>query len=67
MLQQVVFVFSSTVKKQKLEYENYNFACGYIWMGNLVSDNKGGTCTEDVREQGAEENIWTEGELNYGG
>jgi hypothetical protein len=27
---------------------------------NLVSDIKGGTKTEGVLEQGAEENIWTE-------
>jgi hypothetical protein len=26
----------------------------------LVSDIKGGTLTEGVREQGAEEDIWTE-------
>jgi hypothetical protein len=26
----------------------------------LISDIKGGTCTEGVSEQGAEENIWTE-------
>jgi hypothetical protein len=26
----------------------------------LVSDNNGGTQTEAVKEQGAEENIWTE-------
>jgi hypothetical protein len=29
-------------------------------MWNLVSDIKGGTETEGVCEQGAEENIWTE-------
>jgi hypothetical protein len=27
---------------------------------NLVSDIKGGTQTESVREQGAEENVWIE-------
>jgi hypothetical protein len=38
----------------------YNFACGCIWVWNLVSDIKGGTQTEGVWEQGTEENIWTE-------
>jgi hypothetical protein len=37
---------------------NYNFACGSMWV--LVSNIKGGTETEGVGEQGAEENIWTE-------
>jgi hypothetical protein len=31
----------------------------YIAACNLVSDIKGRTWTEDVRKQGAEENIWT--------
>jgi hypothetical protein len=39
---------------------NYNFACGSVWVWNLVSDIKGGTWTEGVWEQGAEENISTE-------
>jgi hypothetical protein len=30
----------------------------------LVSDIRGGTQTEGVSEQGAEENIWTQNELN---
>jgi hypothetical protein len=39
--------------------QNYNFACGSVWVWNLVSDIKGGTQTLGVWEQGAE-NIWTE-------
>jgi hypothetical protein len=31
-----------------------------LWVWNSVSDIKGGTQTEGVWEQGAEENIWTE-------
>jgi hypothetical protein len=27
----------------KLEYKNYNFACGFVSVWNLVSDIKGGT------------------------
>jgi hypothetical protein len=38
----------------------YNFACDFVWVWNLVFDIKGGTYTEGVVEQGAEENIWTE-------
>jgi hypothetical protein len=39
--------------------ENYNFPYIFMWVWNLVSDIKGGTQTEGVWEQGAEENIWT--------
>jgi hypothetical protein len=37
-----------------------NFACGPVWVRNLVFDIKGGTQTKGVWEQGAEENIWFE-------
>jgi hypothetical protein len=30
-------------KTSKLEYTNYNFACGSVWVRNLVYDIKGGT------------------------
>jgi hypothetical protein len=35
-------------------------------MWNLISDIKGGTWTEVVWEQGAEEDIWTEEGLSGG-
>jgi hypothetical protein len=38
-----------------------NFACSFIWALNLVSDITGRTYTERVSEEGAEENMWTEG------
>jgi hypothetical protein len=38
----------------------YNFACGVVWVRNLVSNIKGGTQTEGVCEQGSQENIWSE-------
>jgi hypothetical protein len=44
-----------------LEYKNYHFARGSVWVWNLVSNIKGGTQTEGVWEQGVEDNIWTEG------
>jgi hypothetical protein len=31
-----------------------------VWVWNLVCDVKGVTYTEGVRDQGAEEDIWTE-------
>jgi hypothetical protein len=40
--------------------QEYNFAWGSVWASNLVSDIRGGTYTEGIQEQGAEENIWTE-------
>jgi hypothetical protein len=39
--------------------QDYNFACGFVWVRNLISDTKGGTQTEGVREQGSEEDIWS--------
>jgi hypothetical protein len=35
-----------------------NFACGSVRVYNFVSHIKGGTQTEGVWEQSAEENIW---------
>jgi len=29
-----------------------------VWVWNLVAHTPGGTYAEDVKEQGAEENIW---------
>jgi hypothetical protein len=40
--------------------QNYNFACGSVWVWNLVSDIKGATQTGGALEQGAEEDIQTE-------
>jgi hypothetical protein len=38
------FVLSSAVKKcEGLNIHDYNFACGFIWVRNMVSDSKGGT------------------------
>jgi hypothetical protein len=34
--------------KKRLEYRGYNFACGFVWMQNFVSDVKGGTETEGM-------------------
>jgi hypothetical protein len=39
--------------------QDYNFAFGSLWVRNLVSGIKGGIYSECVREQCAEENIWT--------
>jgi hypothetical protein len=34
----------SVVKKSKNEnIQEYNFACDFVWVRNLVSDTKGGT------------------------
>ena len=44
------------VKKMK---KNYNFACGFVWVWNLVVDFAGGKEAEGIWEHGVEENIWT--------
>jgi hypothetical protein len=37
-------VFSSAVEKRKnWNIQDHNFACGSVWVLNLVSDSKGGT------------------------
>jgi hypothetical protein len=42
-------VFPSVVKRYKNEnLQGYNFACGFVWVRNLVSDTKGGTWAEGV-------------------
>jgi hypothetical protein len=40
--------------------QDNNFACGSVWVWNLVSDIKGGTQIEGAWEQGAEKDIWTQ-------
>ena len=48
-------------------YHNYNFACCFVWVWNLVADIAGGKAAEGVWEHGVEENIWTwEGRGNGG-
>jgi hypothetical protein len=48
--------------------QDYNFACGFVWVPNLVSDTTGGTYTERVWEQGVEDDIrtkegWSDGRV----
>ena len=38
---------------------NYNFACCFVLVWNLVADIEGGKEAEGVWEYGVEENIWT--------
>jgi hypothetical protein len=58
---------SFTVEKCKNEnIQFYNFACGSVCVWNLFSDIKAGTQTTIVREQDAEENIWTKEGLSDG-
>jgi hypothetical protein len=52
---------------------NWNYVCyvekgnhGSVWVWNLISDIKGGTQTQGVWEQGAEEDIWTTEEWGDG-
>jgi len=47
--------------------KNYNFACCFVWVWNLVADIAGGEEAEGVWEYDVEENIWTEeGRVNGG-
>jgi hypothetical protein len=48
--------------------QNYNFACGSVWVRNSVSDIKEWRQSEGAWEQGGEENIlseerWSDGRL----
>jgi hypothetical protein len=47
----------SRIQSSHVLFENFNFACGSVWVWNLVSDIKGGTQTGGVWEQGVEDNI----------
>ena len=38
------FVFQFAIQKFKIQYiHNYNFACCFVWMWNLVADIERGT------------------------
>ena len=53
------FVFQVAIQKFKdQDIQNYNFACCFVSVWNLVVDIAGGKEAEGVREQGVE-NIWT--------
>jgi hypothetical protein len=60
-IQSRTFVFSYAVWKYRhWNIQNDNFACGSVWVWNLVSDIKVGTYTEGLWEKGAVEGIQTE-------
>ena len=53
------FVFQFVIQKFKdQDIQNYNSACCFVWMWNLVAHIEGGTQAEGVWEQGVEEKIW---------
>ena len=62
------FVFQVAIQKFKdQDIYNYNFACCFVWVWNLLVDIAGGKEAEGVWEYGVEENIWTwEGRGNGG-
>ena len=41
------------------DIQNYNVACCFVWVWNLVDDTAGGKEAECVWEHGVKENIWT--------
>jgi len=52
------FVFQVVIQKFKdQDIQNYNFACCFVWVWNLVADIAGGKEAEGVWEHGVEENI----------
>jgi hypothetical protein len=56
----IFYLFVWLSKDIKIRIYKTNSTCDSVWVRNLVSNIKGGTQTEGVGEQGAEENIWTE-------
>jgi hypothetical protein len=50
--------FSSSVFFDEFWHIERVFTCYFVWVWNLVSHTEGGTQTEGVREEGAEEDIW---------
>jgi hypothetical protein len=53
-------LLSSSLLSKNVKTRIYKIHLPWFCMGVLVSDIKGGTQTEGVCEQGAEEDIWTE-------
>ena len=54
------FVFQAAIQKFKdQDILNYNIACFFVWVWNLVADIAGGKEAEGVWQYGVEENIWT--------
>ena len=54
------FVFQVGIQKFKdQDMQNYNSACCFAWVWNLVADIAGGKEAEGVWKHGVEENIWT--------
>jgi len=52
------FVFQVAIQKFKdQDIQNYNFACCFVWVWNLVVDIAGGKEAEGGWEYGVEENI----------
>ena len=51
-------VLQVAIQKFK-DIQNYNFACCFVWVWNLVTDIEGGKEAEGVWEYGIEENIYT--------
>jgi hypothetical protein len=45
----LVFQFAILKLKDK-DTQNYNFACSFVWVWNLVADIEGGTWAEGVWE-----------------
>ena len=46
---------------------DFNFACCFVWVWNLVADIEGGKEAGGVWEHDDEENIWTEEGRGNGG
>jgi len=62
------FVFQVAFQKFKdQDIQNYNLACCFVWVWNLVADIAGGKEAEGIWEHGVAENIWTEEGRGNGG
>ena len=52
-----IYFFQFAIQKYKIkDKQNYNFACRFVWVWNLVADTEGGTKAEGVWELVIEEN-----------
>ena len=59
LMQQGNFISVFLARLKIKNIKNYNFACRFVWVWDLVADIEGGTEAEGVCEYGVEENIWT--------
>jgi hypothetical protein len=56
-VQDLVYTHLGSKHKRYIKHTDYNLACDFVWVSNLVSYIKRTTKAEGVQEQGAEVDV----------